>query len=440
MSKTEKTFYNYISTAPFEAEILELRPVGDGKTAIVLDKSIFYPDGGGQPADRGMINGVPLLDVRDNDGEISHLVSAVDAAKLKPGIAECFLDLRRRRDYTALHSGQHILSGTIISMIGAPTVSMHLGDETYTIDVDTPEMSDEFLLTVEEAVANVIEENRPVTIHLCPPEDLGSFPLRKVPPMGEEVIRVVEIEGCDIIACCGTHVKRTGEIGLFRIHGAEKYKGMTRVSFSAGRRLLHESRLLRQNAAVVSHALSVPLGDIGKGVLDFIDKTAQIEKRLKALEEKAIQEKAEALIQKALDYYSREFIKAEKLPHLEEYPGNDDFIASTTMEQKRNNAKTPNSMIASTFIVVSYAEEGIDEVQNIGKIVQKKSQEAFILASERDKKFVAFCSAKGFDLRAFIKTAFEAQGGRGGGSPSFFQGSFGTKEALDAFLREMKQQ
>jgi len=403
MNKTEKTFYNYVSAAPFEAEILELRPSGDGKTAIVLDKTIFYPDGGGQPADRGTINGVFLLDVRDNDGEISHLVSAADAAKLKPGKAELLLDLRRRRDYTALHSGQHILSGTIISMIGAPTVSMHLGDETYTIDVDTPEMSDEFLLAVEEAVANVIEENRPVTVHLCPPEDLGSFPLRKVPPMGEEVIRVVEIEGCDIIACCGTHVKRTGEIGLFRIHGAEKYKGMTRVSFSAGRRLLLESRSLRQNAAVVSHALSVPLGDIGKGVLDFIDKTAQTEKRLKVLEEKAIQEKAEALLQKAVN------------------------------NEKQTDTNNP------IFIVESYAEEGIDEVQNIGKTVQKKSQAAFILASEQDRKFVAFCSAKGFDLRSFIKAAFEAQGGRGGGSPSFFQGSFGTKEALDAFLKEMQQ-
>jgi alanyl-tRNA synthetase len=221
--------------------------------------------------------------------------------------------------------------------------------------------------------------------------------------MGEEVIRVVEIEGCDIIACCGTHVKRTGEIGLFRIHGAEKYKGMTRVSFSAGRRLLLESRHLRQNAAVVSHALSVPLGEIGKGVLDFIDKTAQMEKRLKVLEEKAIQEKAEALVQKA-----------------------------------GNNAK-PADANNPAFIIESYAEEGIDEVQNIGKNVQKKSQAAFILASEQDRKFVAFCSSKGFDLRSFIKGAFEAQGGRGGGSPSFFQGSFGTKEALDAFLLEMRQ-
>ena len=403
MSKTEKLYYNYTSAALFEAEIIELRPSGDDKTSIVLDKSIFYPDGGGQPADRGTINGVPLLDVRDNDGEISHLVTASDAARLKPGKAELLLDLRRRRDYTALHSGQHILSGTIISMIGAPTVSMHLGDETYTIDVNTPEMSDEFLIAVEDAVANIIEENRPVTIHLCPPEDLASFPLRKVPPMGEEVIRVVEIAGCDIIACCGTHVKSTAEIGLFRILGAEKYKGMTRVSFSAGRRLLLESRHLRQNAAVVSHALSVPLGEIGKGVLDFIDKTAQMEKRLKVLEEKAIQEKAEALVQKA-----------------------------------ESSAKLAD-VNPPVFIVESYSEEGIDEVQHIGKTVQKKSQAAFILASEQDKKFVAFCSAKGFDLRSLIKGAFEAQGGRGGGSPSFFQGSFGTKEALDTFLAEMRQ-
>jgi alanyl-tRNA synthetase len=410
MNKTERVYYNYTSSAPFEAEVLELRPfgdsrlsqgsvAGDGKMAVFLDKTIFYPDGGGQPADRGTINGVSILDVREKDGEIFHLVSGQDAEKLKPGKVELILDSRRRRDLMALHSGQHILSATLMRLIGAPTVSMHIGDENYTIDVDAAELSEELLVAAEDTVANVIEENRPVIIHLCPPEDINSFPLRKVPPQGEEVLRIVEIKDCDIIACCGTHVKSTAEIGLFRILAAEKYKGMTRISFSAGHRLLLESRHLRQNAVTISRALSTPVGEIGKSVLEFIEKSTQIESRLKALIEKAIKEKAEALYNKA---------------------------------SEADNANLP------VIIIESYAEESIDEVLNIGKIAHKKSQASFILASEQDRKFVAFCSARDFDLRGFIKDAFEAHGGKGGGSQSFFQGGFETKEALNGFLRRIK--
>ena len=405
MKKTERLYYNYTSAAPFEAEILELRPCANGKAAIFLDKTIFYPEGGGQPADRGTINGVSIVDVREQDGEILHLVSAGDAEKLKAGKAKLVLDIRRRRDLMALHTGQHILSATLMRMIQAPTVSMHLGDESYTIDVGVADISDELLIAAEDAVADVIEENRPVITRLCPPEDVSAFNLRKIPPQGEDVLRVVEIKDCDIIACCGTHVKSTAEIGLFRILGAEKYKGMTRISFSAGHRLLLESRVLRQNAVTVSRALSVPLGEIGKGVLEFMEKSSQIESRLKALTEKAIKEKAEVLLSKAA------------------------MSAKNSAPEKTADSKFP------PIVIESYAEEGIDEVINIGKIVQKKSQTVFILASETECKFAAFCSVKGFDQRAFIKDAFEALGGKGGGSPSFFQGSFGSKEVLDSFLR-----
>ena len=394
MIKTGRLYYNYTSSSPHEAEILELRPGADNTTQVLLDNTIFYPDGGGQPADHGTINGVRLFDVQEKNGEILHLVSSVDAAKLKPGNAELILDSRRRRNLTQLHSGQHILSAAILRTIGAGTVSMHLGDETCTIDVSAPEISDEMLTGLEEIVADAIEENHRVIVHLCPPEDLSSFPLRKVPPKGEEVIRVVEIEGCDLIACCGTHVSSTAEIGMFRILGAEKYKGMTRISFLAGRRLLRDSRLLRNNAGIISRAISVPLGETGKGVLEFIEKAAQTEKRLKELENSIIHTKAAALIGKATD---------------------------------------------STMVTEMYPDADINEVLSIGKIAQKHTQAVLILAAEKDLKFVALCSDKGFDLRHLIKDSFEAQGGRGGGSASFFQGSFGTKEAMEAFLREIKK-
>jgi alanyl-tRNA synthetase len=213
----------------------------------------------------------------------------------------------------------------------------------------------------------------------------------------------VEIKGYDCVACCGTHLKSTAEIGMLRILGSEKYKNMTRITFIAGRRLLRVSRLLRQNAVVVSRALNLPVGEIGKGVLDYLEKTSQTEKRLKALAEKAVYEMAKALLQKATD-----------------------------AEKSRNASDGP------AIIVENYSDTDINTVLSIGKIAQKQTQAALILASEQDIKFAAFCSTKGFDLRLFLKDSFEAQAGRGGGSPSFFQGSFGTKEALNNFLKAIQ--
>ena len=402
-NQTERLYYSYASALPYKTVILEKKPIDDGKVAVFLEKTIFYPEGGGQPGDRGTINGVHLLDVKEKDGEILHLITAPDAEKLEPGSAELILDARRRRDLTALHTGQHLLSATLLRMINAPTVSMHMGDETCTIDVDIAEIGDKTLLAVEEAVADAIEENHPVIIHPCPPEDISSFPLRKVPPKGEEVVRIVEIEGHDFIACCGTHLKSTAEIGLFHILGAEKYKGMNRISFLAGRRLLNDCRQLRHNALVVSRALSVPVNGIGDGVLEHLGKAGQMEKRLKALESRAIQEKAESLLRKAKG-------------------------------QGPDTAKPVNSPV---IVIESFEEDDINNVLSIGKLVQKQSREMFILVSEKDLKFAAFCHTEGFDLRLHIKNAMEAQGGRGGGSNSLFQGSFGTREAMDAFVLAM---
>lgn len=400
-NRTERVYFGYASAAPFGAVIREIRPAGD-RALVYLDRTIFYPGGGGQPSDRGTINGVPLLDVLEEDGGIIHVIPA--AAGLAPGPAELRLDARRRRDYTALHTGQHLLSGTILRMTGRPTVSIHMGDEICTIDVDPAEpggpaeMGEETLEAVEDAVADAVEENRPVIVHLCPPEDVSSFPLRKAPPAGEEQIRVVEIEGNDFSPCCGTHLKSTGEIGMLRILAAEKHRGMARIAFIAGRRVLLDSRSLRRNAAVVSRALGVPVNETGRGVLEFLEKTAGTERRLKALEEKSARVRAEALLRKAAGA----------------------------------GAEGP------VVVVETYADAGIDEALSIGRIAQKQTGAVLVLASAPDLKFAAFCADKGFDLRPLIKEKLEAHGGRGGGSPSFFQGNFAAKEAFDAFLEALR--
>jgi len=146
--------------------------------------------------------------------------------------------------------------------------------------------------------------------------------------------------------------------------------------------------------------LSAPLYETGSAVLEHLEKTSRAEKRLKTLTEEAAREKAAALLRKAT------------APHKDGSP---------------------------PVVVEAYAEAGIDEALYIGKLAQKETRAALILASRRDLKFAAFCGDKDFDLRLLVKKAFEAQGGRGGGGPSFFQGSFATSQALDAFLQALEQ-
>jgi alanyl-tRNA synthetase len=395
--QTERTYYAVTDGEIHPAEIREIRTFKD-KAAIILDKTIFYPEGGGQGSDRGTINGVALLDVQEKDDEILHLVSAEAGACLAVGPAKLVLDVLRRRDLTVQHTGQHLLSGTILRLIGKPTVSMHLGDEVCTIDVDTPDFSEETAVMVEEAVADAIEENHPVILHQCPPENLAAFPLRKVPPQGEAVIRVVEIQGHDFSPCCGTHLQSTGQIGMLRILGAEKYKGMMRISFIAGRRALRDSRVLRQNGALISHALKVPVPETGKGVLALLEKTNNLERQLKVREEEAAQYKAEALVR----------------------------------------AKGSASG-AETLLTAAIPDAAIEEVLRIGRAAQKLTDGVILLAAPKDTKFAAFCSAKDRDIRELIKKPMETWGGKGGGGPSFFQGLFPSEKALAAFMEAVSQ-
>jgi alanyl-tRNA synthetase len=395
---TERAYYRLSGPEPYNAEIRELRPFKD-QIALILDKTIFYPEGGGQSSDRGTINGIPLLDVQEKNREILHLVSAAEAADLHMGPAELVLDRVRRWDLTVHHTAQHLLSGTILSLTGKPTVSMHLGEEVCTIDVDTQGFSEETCITVESAVALAIEADCPVIIHHCPPEAVEDFPLRKVPPQGEEVIRVVEIQGHDFSPCCGTHLSTTGQIGMLRILGAEKYKGMTRLTFIAGRRVLRDSRLLRKQGELISRMLKVPVAETGKGVLALVEKTGKLEAQVKALDEENARFKAEALLRKAGLLTDTGALLGER-----------------------------------TILVETFPHSGMETLLSLGRAAQKLTAAVILLAAPQDRKFTAFCSAPGFDIRGILQEPMKAQGGRGGGSSSFFQGQFPTEEALAAFL------
>jgi alanyl-tRNA synthetase len=305
------------------------------------------------------------------------------------------VSMKTAADQTVQHSAQHLLSGTILDLTGFYTLSMHLGETVNTIDVDAPALSAEQLTKAEDRVWAAIEEDHPVKIHLCPPENIDDFPLRKKPPQGEEVIRVVEIEGCDFSPCSGTHVSSTGRIGMLRITGAEKYKGMTRVSFIVGRRCLEESRMFAANARQISRALKVPVEETGKAALALLEKTNRLEERLKNFLEEASRIKACAMVERAeLEGVGPETWYAELFP-----------------------------------------DADMEEVIRLGKQVQELSGAVFVLGAERDAKFAALCSTQGADIRPMLKEKMEKSGGRGGGGPLFFQGQFDSAEALKSFIK-----
>jgi len=211
--------------------------------SVVLDETIFYPESGGQMGDHGVLGDARVVDVQiDGDGVVHHLVEGE-----RPPVGETVrgvVDGARRRRHMALHTGQHALSRALLDQHGAVTVSSRLGETACTLDVDVAGLSLEDLRPTEEAVLQLIDEDRPVRQLFPEPDVLPEMDLRKPPPDAERV-RVVDIDGFDITPCGGTHVQHTSQIELLVVHKVERYKKGTRVTFEAGPRA---RRLLRERA------------------------------------------------------------------------------------------------------------------------------------------------------------------------------------------------
>lgn len=239
---TEKLYWNDPFALAFEAT---LRAVTD--SALVLDRTAFYPEGGGQLADRGVLRvagrELAVTDVQiDDDGTIRHLVDPAALAELPTGASvEGQIDRARRRDFMSQHTGQHALSRALIEVARAETVSSRLGEAVSTIDTPLASLDESALARAEDLVNELVLSNVPVRTHFPTPEELARMPLRRAPKVSTG-IRVIEIEGFDFTPCGGTHVGATGQIGAVRVTGVERYKGGTRVSFLAGRRALDDAR------------------------------------------------------------------------------------------------------------------------------------------------------------------------------------------------------
>lgn len=223
-----------------------------GGFLVALNRTAFFPEGGGQYADCGAMEGAFVSDAHEREGVVWHTVGR----PFEPGAdVHCRIDWARRFDFMQQHSGEHILSGLAHKYDGAANVGFHLGLDVTTIDFDVP-MTEEELLRIETLANQAVWEDLPLEIAYPSPEELQTIPYRSKKAL-EGRVRIVAVPGYDVCACCGTHVRRTGEIGLIKITSFMNYKGGTRLTLLCGRRALTDFQKKVRDVNAVTARLSV---------------------------------------------------------------------------------------------------------------------------------------------------------------------------------------
>jgi alanyl-tRNA synthetase len=223
-----------------------------GRPAVILDRTAFYPTSGGQPFDVGVLGGIAVVDVVDVAGEVVHVLEAPLAAG---AAVHGEIDWTRRFDHMQQHTGQHVLSAALVRVCQAPTVSFHLGSETSTVDLGAVLAAADVERAVDEA-NRIVWEDRAVAVRFASEDEAQALPLRKESARQGE-LRLVEVPEFDLSACGGTHVARTGAIGLIAVTATEKFKGGLRLTFVCGGRALCTLRQLRDAVAGSVRVLSV---------------------------------------------------------------------------------------------------------------------------------------------------------------------------------------
>ena len=251
---TERLYYRDSYLADFDADVVE-QTTHEGKIAVVLDRTAFYPTSGGQPFDTGTLSGARVLAVVDaadsHGGRILHVVDRAPGGTRVSGK----IDWARRFDHMQQHTGQHVLSAACDRLLNARTESFHLGADYSTIDL-ARELTPAEIARGEDEANRVVWEDRPVTIRFAGPDEIATLALRKEPKR-EGTLRLIDVQDFDLSACGGTHVARTGAIGMIAVAATERVRGGSRLTFLCGGRALAGYRSLRDAVAGSVRALSV---------------------------------------------------------------------------------------------------------------------------------------------------------------------------------------
>lgn len=383
--KTKALFSTDAYLSSFSAKVLSCEKAGEGY-AVILDQTAFFPEQGGQYADRGTLDGIPVSDVQIKDGIITHFL----CEELSVGAAvHGKLDWETRFDRMQNHTGEHIISGLIHTMFGYNNVGFHLSDDDLTLDTDG-ELTRDDLRRIELAANEALWRNVVVTVSFPTAEELPTLAYRAKLDL-EEDVRIITIDGVDACACCAPHVHRTGEIGIIRIMDAIRYKGGMRIHLACGKRALLISQTEFSNLVTAANALHAKREEVGEGVLRLIEKIDTQKAQIVALQRE---------------------LRALRAESIAEMSGNlclfDSEADSIGLRELVNLCLSKCSGICAAF-------SGSDEAGY-----------SFVIG------------AREIPLRAHAKTITEALNGRGGGTDAMISGSVKATEAkIRAYIENL---
>jgi alanyl-tRNA synthetase len=389
MAVTERLYYSDSHLIEFEARVVDLSDRVSGWTAVVLDRTAFYPTGGGQPSDTGTLNGARVVEcIDDGDNGVLHVVQG--AAPSRNDVVHGRIDWSRRLDHIQQHTGQHIISQALVTLFNAPTRSFRVLEASCEIDVELNNPTTEVIERAVELANNVIWEDRAIAIRSVTSGEAAELPLRKEPAR-EGDLRLIEIEGFDLTPCGGTHAYRTGEVGMIAVRSWERAKGLTRIEFVAGIRALADYRKANKSAREVAALFSTGRDDAPQYAAQMVEEHKESNRRIRALEELAAHVEAEKLLATASEGV---------ITHI--FDGRD-----------------AESLKKLAFALVS-------------------NPHTIALLASRDKDtarlvFARSADATG-DMNALMREACAMLDGRGGGRPDMAQGGGKNVEKLDAAL------
>jgi alanyl-tRNA synthetase len=387
---TKKIYYSSPYTTEWET-IIKKSFTKEDQCFVVLEETAFYPTGGGQPHDTGTINGVEVLDVfTDETGEVVHMTERMPETTH----AFCSLNWRRRFEHMQHHSGQHLLSAVCYTLYNARTVSFHLGQDYVTIDLDISELNQSQMEKIEQIANEEIYRNRSIHSYYVTSEELAKLPLLKMPKVTEN-IRIVEIEGIEYNACGGTHVLRTGEIGIIKLFKAEKQKGIIRLSFKCGSRALQD---LNEGQQI-----------LGKIAAKFNTGRNEVISRIEKWEEE------------------RKRLESELAKVKEE---NNAYVAKELLLKKEED-----------FLFHVFDNKSFNEIKELAiKIAHEHNLFILFAATEENKVILVHNGTKNLSCGKFLKEHLGSFNGKGGGNDKTAQAGFQSKEDTVNFFEFAKQE
>ncbi len=377
---SKKLYYTDAYTHQFQTNIVD-SVTENGRFALILDQTYFYPTSGGQPSDTGHINNIPIVDVtiRETDDVILHWI---DGNPPETDKAIATINWPRRFDHMQQHSGQHILSQSFIRAANAATESFHLSENSVTIDLDATELSTAQLSAAEQLANSIVWENRPIQVQMVTLEEARQLPIRKIPPVNHEKLRIIAIENFDMTACGGTHVAATGGVGLIKIVKVERRKGKIRVEFCCGGRALQD---YHQKHAITSQLMN----QFTTGLSDLAENIGKIQIENKQLQRTVKKQQASLL--------------------------------NFTATKLRNNAASDSSLA-----IVAYVHDGeASELRSLAQQLISQPQTIALLGTTGTKTHLLFARSEDApgDMAQLLKNAFQELGtGSGGGKTNAAQG------------------